>query len=169
MKHTIWSNDLDYKDWKDDLESEYPDEDGYSEDDRIRMMYEMNDEYLEDERINLNKELGQPIIMFGDLGLWNGRRSGYKQLGTNLNSIFNGTCGDYVTWYVEDGEIKCNDIHHDGTNHYTYRVLKNGLYFCDFEELLYEIPMADAVKEYTEPLGHYVEEIYGWETIDEPV
>ena len=57
MKHTIWTNDLDYKDWKDDLESQYPDAEGYNEDERTRLMYEINDGYLEDEKINLNKEL----------------------------------------------------------------------------------------------------------------
>ena len=52
QKHLIWSNyDLDYADWKDDLEAEYPD---LSEDDRMALMYEINSDYLDDERANLN-------------------------------------------------------------------------------------------------------------------
>lgn len=51
-KHIIWSNyDLDYEDWRADLEAEYPD---LSEEERISRMYEINGEYLEDERSNLN-------------------------------------------------------------------------------------------------------------------
>ena len=39
-EHQIWSNyDLDYDDWKDDLEEEYPD---MTEQERMEMMYETN-------------------------------------------------------------------------------------------------------------------------------
>ena len=47
-KHIIWSSyDLDYEDWKDDLEENYPE---LSEQERITLMYEINGDYLEDER-----------------------------------------------------------------------------------------------------------------------
>ena len=43
-RHVIWSNyGLDYEDWRDDLEAEYPD---LSEDERISLMYEINGDYL---------------------------------------------------------------------------------------------------------------------------
>ena len=71
-KHIIWSNyDLDYEDWKDDLEENYPE---LSEQERITLMYEINGDYLEDERTNLNVQLSAPILVIGDLGLWYGRR-----------------------------------------------------------------------------------------------
>ena len=45
-KHIIWSNyDLDYDDWKDDLEADYPD---LSEQERIALMYEINGDYLDE-------------------------------------------------------------------------------------------------------------------------
>lgn len=51
-RHVIWSNyDLDYEDWRDDLEANYPD---LSEQERIALMYEINKDYLDDERSNLN-------------------------------------------------------------------------------------------------------------------
>lgn len=66
-KHIIWSNyDLDYEDWKDDLEENYPE---LSEQERITLMYEINGDYLEDERTNLNVQLSAPILVIGDLGL----------------------------------------------------------------------------------------------------
>ena len=67
-KHIIWSNyDLDYEDWRGDLETEYPE---LSEDERISLMYEINGHYLDDERMNLDVQLSQPILVVGDLGLW---------------------------------------------------------------------------------------------------
>lgn len=75
--YRIWSNaDLDYEEWKDWMEEEYP---TLSEDDRVAMMYEENGHYLEDERLNLDIQLSQPILVVADLGLWNGRRTGYKE------------------------------------------------------------------------------------------
>ena len=69
-RHVIWSNyGLDYEDWRDDLEADYPD---LSEDERISLMYEINGDYLDDERANLNVQLSQPILVVGALGLWNG-------------------------------------------------------------------------------------------------
>lgn len=66
-RHVIWSNySLDYEDWRDDLEADYPD---LSEDERISLMYEINGDYLDDERMNLDVQLSQPILVVGDLGL----------------------------------------------------------------------------------------------------
>ena len=87
-RHVIWSNyGLDYEDWRDDLEADYPD---LSEDERISLMYEINGDYLYDERTNLNVQLSQPILIVGDLGLWNGRRMGYKEIpsGIALSLLF---------------------------------------------------------------------------------
>ena len=40
QRHIIWSNhDLNYEDWKDDLEAEYPD---LSDDERYSRMYDIN-------------------------------------------------------------------------------------------------------------------------------
>ena len=76
--HLIWSDyHLDYDDWKDDLEDEFPD---MTDDERMQMMYERNNSYLDDERCNLNIQMAMPIIVIGDLGLWNGRRTGYKDV-----------------------------------------------------------------------------------------
>ena len=160
MKHIIWTNDIDYKDWKDDLESQYPSEEGYTEDDWVRLMYELNDDYLEDEKANLNKDLGRNIVVFADLGLWSGRRNAYKIINsTNLNSIFTNSCGDFVEWYVEGKDVKCRDSHHDGTNYYTYRLLKDGYTEDDF----YGRYIQDVMKKMTEPIGKYVADIYGFE------
>ena len=46
QKHIIWSNyHLDYDDWKNDLEAEFPD---MTESQRIQIMYDRNSDYLDD-------------------------------------------------------------------------------------------------------------------------
>ena len=108
-RHVIWSNyGLDYEDWRDDLEAEYPD---LSENERISLMYEINGDYLDDERTNLNVQLSQPILIVGDLGLWNGRRMGYKEIpsGNIRDCLYSDT--DYSTWYVDRlGDLRCDAI-----------------------------------------------------------
>ena len=107
-KFTIWSNNLDYDDWKNDLEELYPD---YSDEDRISLMYDINNEYLEDERVNLDIQLDRPILVIADLGLWNGRFSGYKEIGSGRISdcLYSNT--DYCTWYVDGyGDLRCDAV-----------------------------------------------------------
>ena len=163
-KRTIWSNDYDHLDNLANEMLKNPEDFGFfdlNDENAFACASEMNDWWLDDEKANLNKELGQSIVMIARLGLWNGKRSAYKIMkGTNLNNIFDDTCGDYVTWYVEDGDIKCDDTHHDGTNHYTYRTIKEGIGEWEFEEMIAE---GKDIFELTDKLGHYVNEIYGWE------
>ena len=78
FKHVIWSNrDLDYEDWRKELEEEFPDR---TETERISLMYAINDDYLEDDRINLDIKLDNPIIVIADIGRWNGRFSGCREI-----------------------------------------------------------------------------------------
>ena len=52
-------------------------------------MYEINNRYLDDERVNLNIQLDQPILVIADLGLWNGRRTGYQEISSgNIRTAF---------------------------------------------------------------------------------
>lgn len=113
-KYLIWSNySLDYEDWREDLEAEYPE---LSEQEREEKMYERNGEYLDDERMNLDIQLDKPILVIVDLGLWNGRYSGYKEIKSgNIKDCLFSEC-DYVTWYVDRlGDMRCDAVHHDGT------------------------------------------------------
>ena len=89
MKHMIWTSD--------DLLNEAAKED-YQNSQREMLdddTYEVSDEewaeevynWLDDERCNLNKQVDGVIIVFGDLGLWNGRKQGYQILGNNIADI----------------------------------------------------------------------------------
>ena len=130
-RYVLWTDiNLNFDDWKDDLQSEYPE---LSENELIEKMYEINADYLDDERVNLNRQLSQPILIIGDLGLWNGRANGYKMIDSgNLKDCLY-TNSDMAEWYVDiRGDLRCEAVHHDGTNHYLYRVFKDGVpsYFC---------------------------------------
>ena len=81
VKHVIWSNlNLNLDDWKEWLLEDHPNIDPDDEDALYRLMVDTNDDYLDDERCNLNIQLSQPILVIADLGLWNGRRMGYKEI-----------------------------------------------------------------------------------------
>ena len=164
-RHIIWSNyDLDYEDWRDDLEAEYPE---LTEDQRIALMYEINGDYLDDERTNLNIQLSQPILVIGDLGLWHGRRCGYKEIesGNIRDCLYADT--DYSTWYVDKlGDLRCDAIHHDGTDHYLYRAYKDGVRESQIDLLkdkLYRgIATRADVTRITRRLGDDIARVYGF-------
>lgn len=164
-RHIIWSNyDLDYEDWRDDLEEEYPE---LSEDERIALMYEINGIYLDDERANLNVQLSRPILVIGDLGLWYGRRMGYREIesGRISDCLYSDT--DYSTWYVDKlGDLRCDAIHHDGTNHYLYRTYKDGVRESQIDllkEKLYRgIATRADITRITRRLGDEIARVYGF-------
>lgn len=168
MNHIIWSNNnLDYEDWREDLEFEYPE---LSEDERLRMMYELNDEYLNDERMNLNIQLSQPILCIADLGLWDGRRSAYREIESgNIRDCLH-FYHDYATFFVDQrGDLRCDDIHHDGTNHYLYRVFRDGVSETRRNRLEEKIVNGTVTKkdlEYcTRKLGPDICMVYGWDYV----
>lgn len=164
-RHVIWSNyDLDLDDWQDFFDEEYPDS---TENERYEMMYEMNDEYLWDERANLNVQLGRPILVIGSLGLWNGTFSGYKEIesGNIKDCLYSDT--DYATWYVDSlGDLRCEAVHHDGTNSYLHRVYKEDVTETQIENLKEKIYEGRATREditrITRRIGTDVAEIYGF-------
>ena len=165
-EHLIWSNyDLDYDDWKDDLEAEHPD---LSERERIDLMYQINSDYLDDERVNLNIPLSRPILVIADLGLWYGRRQGYKEIesGNIRDCLYDDN--DYVTWFVDkNGDFRCDSIHHDGTNHYLYRTYKDGVSEEQIENLKWKLYHGQATRKditrITRRLGDEIGKVYGWE------
>ena len=167
-KKLIWTNyDLDSDlDWKDDLEADYPDMD---EDERVDLMYQLNNDQLDDERVNLNILLNRPILVIADLGLWNGRRTGYRVIksGNISDCLYSGRDDMYVTWYVDElGDLRCEAIHHDGTNFYTYRVYKDEVTDRQIEFLKDKLYNGTATRKditrITRRLGDEIASVYGW-------
>lgn len=164
-KHIVWSDlNLNYEDWRTDLESDYPD---LSEEKRIELMHEINDQYLSDEQINLDIQLPCGIITIADLGLWNGRFSGYKMIESgNIRDCLSPEC-DYNEWYVDRlGDLRCIAVHHDGRNHYLYRAIKSTATDSQIDRLQSLIYNGKATRQditrVTERLGDAIGAVYGW-------
>lgn len=171
-RHIIWSDvSLDPDDWRDDykdfLEVNELDGDPSNEDELYQWMVETNADYLDDERMNLNIQLSQPIIVVGDLGLWHGRVMGYKMIdsGNIKDCLFSDT--DMTEWYVDKyGDLRADAIHHDGTNHYLYRVFKEGVSETQIENLQEKVYRGRATRaditRLTKRLGDDIAKVYGW-------
>ena len=171
-RRIIWSNtDLDIKDWKDGYKeflemNELDDKDPDDEDAIYEWMIEMNDMYLNDERYNLNKEVGGRILIIANLGLWNGRKSGYKILGSNIREIFNidSRGFDYAEFYGDGHNIRAVEHHHDGTNYYLYRVIRDDRNIDNLLDAIYndEKITSSKLNYYTKSLYKDVANVYGW-------
>ena len=162
-RHVIWSNrNLDINDWKDFLEEEYPEvTDEYEQ---YELISEMNMEYLRDERCNLSEKVDGRILVIADLGLWDGRRQGYKILDNTISDILYDENGEYLEWYGDGYNIKATVSHHDGTNFYEYRVIREDR---NIENLLDAIYNGEEINRkklnyYTKSLYPYIAKIYGW-------
>lgn len=161
----IWSDmDLNFEDWRADLEAEYPE---YDEDELYQLMYDMNNEHLDDERLNLRKHADGEIVIIADLGRWNGRFSGYKELHSDLISDCLSTSCDYAKWYVDElGDLRCDTAHHDGRDYLLYRQWRTGLSRTQKENFLQKIYDDNVtrrdINRYTKRLGDIVANVYGF-------
>lgn len=164
-KHIIWSSEIDIDDWREDYldylrdyeGEEDPEIDDY---DLYRYAETLNYDYLDDERDNLRIGVNAPILVLGDLGFWFGRREGYKVIQSGRISDCLYTEDPICEWYVdENGDLRSDSAHHDGTNHMLYRAVREE--YADRLDEILEDPDAD-IMEYTEPLGPYIADVYGW-------
>ena len=74
---------------------------------------------------------------------------------------------DYSTWYVDRlGDLRCDAVHHDGTNHYLYRAYKDGVRESQIDLLkdkLYRgIATRADVTRITRRLGDDIARVYGF-------
>lgn len=164
-EHLIWTDEIDLKDWEDYFDDEYPEvTDEYE---RYSLACDLNAEYLEDERANLNIRLDDAILCIADLGLWYGRRSGYKVLKSGMISDCLYSDCDYNTWWVDKNkDLRCKATHHDGTNFYLYRVFKHDASQTRRENLMLKLYNGTATRRditnITSPLGVRIAQVYGW-------
>lgn len=166
MKQTIWSSDYLFDDKaREDYENsqrDILDDDDYEVSDAE--WADVVNDFLSDERMNLDKQIDGIVIAFADLGLWDGRRQGYKILGHNINGIFN-VSEDDNEWYGDGFNIHGSFTHHDGTHYVLYRVTKNMDEAERIGEMIYNRKIDEAgFRKKTRSLYPYVAKIYGWKT-----
>lgn len=136
---------------------------------KTHIIYDSNEDsedgiYYEDEVGNLSKILDGRIIAIADMGLWNGRVTGYKIGRNNLNEIMRMGNEDYVKIYSDGHNIRKDSTHHDGTNHILFREVRENRKIENFTELIFNgKPISNAVLNYyTKSINFYVSDIYGW-------
>ena len=166
FRRVIWGNrNLDFeRDWRKDLQEEHPE---MSVDELMRLMFEINAEYLEDERVNLNIQLSQPILVIAELECWNGNFDGYKEVKSGKISDCLYTDTDLREWYIDNrGDLRADAIHHDGTNHYLYRVYKDSATEAQINNLKLKIYEGRATRaditRVTRRLGDDIARVYGF-------
>lgn len=128
-------------------------------------VYDNIDRWYDDESDNLYKQLEGRILAIADMGLWYGRRTGYKILGNNLNEVLTSTIGcDEKEVYFDGYNIKAEGYHHDGHNFVEYREIREGKNINKLLNKIYDNEPISRSKlnYYAKPLGKYVKQIFGW-------
>lgn len=157
-KRIIWSNiDLNPEDWRKDYEEVAREnewnEDTSDPDNLWQYMIATHNTYLDGR-----------ILIIADLGLWNGRKQGYKIIDGNISNILYDNDADFIEWYADQYNIRATVHHHDGTNHYLYREIREDR---NIQILLDDIYNGREISRsklnyYTRSIRPYVAEIYGW-------
>lgn len=164
-KHIIWSSDIgDINDWRDILEdSTCPDDFELWE-----RATELNEEYLQDELCTLdNIRTDEGFVAFADLGLWDGRRTGYKCITSRCLGEAVLACHGVDSLFIDELNDFCIEYnHHDGTNYITIREWKPGVTKRQVQSLLGKVYNGTATRRditrYTQSVGPAVIKLYGW-------
>lgn len=139
--------------------------DSISEDSVYNECYFMEQTRFEYEQDELKQVSEGPVLAIADLGLWNGRRCGYKEL-KSLEDIMYSSC-DYERVYVDsNGDLRKEESHHDGSNSILYRYWKDGLTDMQRENFLDKLYNGKATQKditrYTRKAGLGIADAYGW-------
>ena len=135
-----------------------------TEENVIQKIYQDIDVSFDDSEIELNKQLDGRILAIASMGLWNGRKSGYKILGNNLNEVLTSSIGcDEKEVYCDAYNVYARGYHHDGRNNVEFREIREDR---NIENLLDKIYSGKEVTRreinyYTRSLRPYVKQVYG--------
>lgn len=175
-EHIIWEDiePIKYEDWVDGYKEEFEINDKVppehpDEDDVLDWAYERRSEYLDDERTILKLPISEnpdvcQVLMIADLGLWNGRRRGYKLIRAKYISDILYVDADTAKWYGDGLDIRCDAYHHDGVNHILCRVVRPGVAIENLTKRIYDGEEIDrkTLNRYTTSLYPQVAKVYGW-------
>lgn len=157
----IWDGTTDLTSCIDEYREVYPD---LSDEELYDLAQEDLYNQLDDERDNLNIETRR-IVVFADVGSWNGRRNGLKFLGENLSTVLQSLCDGNCTFFSDGVDVCGTEYHHDSTNHYVYRELKPQFFDIDLDLAFSNSKGTFTQRQiayYTSSLVPYVNKVYGW-------
>ena len=108
---------------------------------------------------------GNGLIAIADVGRWNGRFSGYKEIKQLVTVLY--TSCDYERVYVDsNGDLRKEETHHDGSNSILYRYWKDGVtqeQKDNFMDKIYNGKCTQRdITRYTRKAGIEISCYYGW-------
>ena len=169
MKHTIINTyDIDYDAFNEYIKETFDEveEDSNTYLEILADEQRLNWEIAEEELSEISADEG--MIVIADLGLWYGRRSGYKEVkGYTVDKAMTALYNyDDVEMYVEDGDLHMVGYHHDGCNSMIVREWRRGLTDDQKEKFMNALYYGKAtekmIKWYTKGLGKKISAYYGW-------
>lgn len=175
---TIWE-DVDFM-TKEQVEQYKKDMKSIREEDGMELSDdELYDEVVEDNKFSWECELSNfnipsnTIVLFANVGTWQGFRSHCFQIGNNVNKILYSpmTCDTTLKVYADRYNVRGIEYHHDsrfagGGNDYLYREVKDEFIGRE-DEILPRCQNSDGslnynkIKYYTKSLRPYIKEVYG--------
>jgi hypothetical protein len=168
-EHIIYSTEYNPEVYRNEYK-EFCEDNGYemTEDGLNEYAYQDNSDWLECEKCNLSKPMNTKFLIIADLGLWDGRRSGFRVMEIkNLNQIFDVYNSDSeTTFYCDRYDVKVRCTHHDGTNYYTIREIKEG-HDKAIENICNSLYFNEKVNKalitkYTKSIRPLVANVFGW-------
>ena len=160
-QHTIYKTTgyMTNEEWEEAINN-YKEEDGenYTEDQIETFVCDDNNLWYDDVKDNLNVPLDGKILVIANLGRWNGKFNGYKILNNNLNSILSNLGCDEVHYYSDGKNIRAEGYHHDGTNYYLFREIKDNVDIDKLTDAIYNNKEISTrvLSYYTKSLAPYV-------------
>lgn len=167
MKRMIWDSAPDFDEQEiTSIRSEMCNTDATDEEVLEFYFSELHPQYWEDELDTLNVELPGDVLVIADIGRWNGRVQGYRILSDNLRSILSSHVHGMsdINVFGDGYNIRADENHHDGSNHYLYRLIRSDRDPQPLLDAIYagrDISSA-LLNRYTKSLYPYVANIYGW-------
>ena len=137
-----------------------------SEEDIYTECTELNNLWYCDTKDELKRaDSGKGLIAIASLGLWNGRKSGYKEIDSLADCL--STSDDYLELYVDsNGNLRRRTSHHDGNNYILYRYWKEGLSERQKENFLLKVYNGNYTQKditrYTCKAGLELSDAFGW-------
>ena len=121
--------------------------------------------WFDDEKSELARVSEGNVIAIADVGRWNGRVTGYKEL-NSLEDVLYSSC-DYERLYVDsNGDMRKDESHHDGNNSILYRYWKEGITEQQRENFLNKVYNGECTRaditRYTRKAGIGIANAYGW-------
>ncbi len=173
MKRILYKSDFDYDEFIiDNLDylQEYCDENDLSSIDEIpeqfiydEMNFQAQINYDDEEACLSQIDIPNVIICLANIGRWNGRFDGYKIMSYDLSDCLQITAEGHDSFelYVDSYNLLGVGYHHDGTNSYEFRMLRDNFSVERFEDTFF-YRGAKYARKMTKSLRPFIAKEYGW-------